>query len=73
MLRPTERWREFELAELRRGVGGPGEALRIADAMLAEARALGVLPGNDILAGIEVDLRLAKLLHVLRAPREDRP
>ena len=72
MLRPTQRLRDFELAELRRGVGGPEEAFRIAEALLAEARELGVIPGPDPLAGIEVDVRLRAALHALGPGRTDR-
>ena len=39
--------------------------LRLADALLAEARALGMSPPADKLAGIEVDLRVARVLNRL--------
>jgi hypothetical protein len=71
VLRPTQRLRDFELAELRRGVGGPEEAFRIAEALLAEARELGVIPGPDPLSGIEVDVRLRKALRALGTRREE--
>ncbi|HET6921950.1 MAG TPA: hypothetical protein VFI16_02265 [Anaeromyxobacteraceae bacterium] len=41
-------------------------ALRIADALLAEARALGVWPPADRLEGIEVDVRVAGALRRVR-------
>jgi hypothetical protein len=37
--------------------------LRIVEAMVAEARALGVWPPQDPLEGIEVDIRWAKALN----------
>jgi hypothetical protein len=40
--------------------------LRIVEALYEEARLLNVWPPADPLAGIEVDLRLAKALNVYR-------
>lgn len=39
--------------------------LRIAEALRAEAVALGVWPPDDPLAGLDVDLRLARVLNGL--------
>jgi hypothetical protein len=41
--------------------------LRIFEALYEEARLLGVLPPEDPLEGIEVDLRIARALNVLPA------
>jgi hypothetical protein len=41
-------------------------ALQIADALLAEGRALGVWPPADPLGGIEVDVRVAGALRSVR-------
>ncbi len=38
--------------------------LRLLDALYHEARTLGVFPLKDPLDGIEVDIRLARALHV---------
>jgi hypothetical protein len=38
-------------------------ALRILDSMWDEGRKLGVLPLRDPLEGIEVDIRIAKILN----------
>lgn len=39
------------------------ENVAIFEAMWVEAVALGILPGIDPLAGIEVDLRLARMIN----------
>jgi hypothetical protein len=39
------------------------QAMKIASSLWQEARDLGLLPGKDPLAGIEVDIRLAKVLN----------
>lgn len=41
-------------------------ALQIADALLEEARALGVWPPSSPLEGIEVDVRVAEALRRVR-------
>jgi len=38
--------------------------LRIVEALLEEARILGVFPSRDPLDGIDVDLRIARALNV---------
>jgi hypothetical protein len=42
--------------------------LQIVEALFEEARLLNVWPPTDPLAGIEVDLRLARALNVRRTP-----
>ena len=41
--------------------------LAVFEALYREALALGVLPGDDPLEGIDVDIRLARILNV-RSP-----
>jgi len=41
------------------------EKLRLLEAMLEHARAMGALPGDDPLEGIEVDIELARVLNAL--------
>ena len=43
--------------------------LRIIEALREEAVALGVWPPEDLLGGIEVDLRVARAFNVQAAPR----
>jgi len=47
--------------------------LKIFEALMQEARRLGVWPPADPLEGIEVDLRLARILNVRALAGEDRP
>lgn len=47
------------------------ENLKIAEALYREALALGVLPPKNPLEGIEVKIRLAKVLNALVPPGED--
>jgi hypothetical protein len=39
------------------------QALALLDGLWAEGRALGVLPPRDLLAGIDVDIRVAAILN----------
>ena len=41
--------------------------VRIFEAMLSEVKALGVWPPKDPLEGIEVDLRVARMLNASRS------
>lgn len=72
MIRRTRALDRFELAELRRIPADHLRGLRLVEAMLVEARQLGVWPPRDPLEGIEHDVALAKAIHALRATGEDR-
>jgi len=48
------------------GKAGLPERLRIFEAMWKEAMLLGVLPLKDPLEGIEVDIRIARILNDVR-------
>lgn len=63
---------EFEDALLRSEPPDYYRNLRIVEALLAEARALGVLPLRNPLDGIEVDIRVAEVMRVHSLAREDR-
>ena len=58
---------EFEENELRKEKLDYGSALRIFEAMWKEAMLLGVLPLKDPLEGIEVDIKIARILNDVRA------
>jgi len=47
--------------------------LEVFEALMQEARRLGVWPPSDPLEGIEVDLRLARILNVRALAGKDRP
>jgi hypothetical protein len=57
---------EFEENELRKEKPDYLNALRIFEAMWKEAMLLGVLPLKDPLEGIEVDIRIARILNDVR-------
>jgi len=54
---------EFNRQELKKEKFGYLSALRIFEAMWKEAISLGVLPSKDPLEGIEVDIRIARMLN----------
>jgi len=58
---------EFEESELRKEQPDYPVALRLFEAMWNEAMLLGVLPLKDPLEGIEVDIRIARILNDVRA------
>jgi hypothetical protein len=55
---------EFEREQIRKEPPDFHRNLAIFEALYREALYLGVLPSADPLEGIEVDLRLARALHV---------
>lgn len=54
----------FERERARADVPDHARNLALANALLAEARALGVWPPSDPLAGIEVKIRVARAFNV---------
>jgi hypothetical protein len=54
----------FEKAQMRQEPADYFRNLRIVEALLQEALVLGVLPLEDPLEGIEVDIRLAQVINV---------
>ena len=76
MLRRTDRWDAFE-RDWRRRPTSHARNLRVYEALWREARALGTMPPEDPLDGIEDDVRrirrLRRAQHLVRAPTgEDR-
>ena len=57
--RNNELWEQFERACVMAEAPDYHRNLRYFEALYQEARLLGVLPGNDPLEGIEVDIRIA--------------
>ena len=54
--------RRFEMDQTRSDPPDHARSIRIFEALLQQARALGVIPMKDPLDGIEVDIRLARAL-----------
>ena len=62
MIKPKE-LRDFETALLRKEEVDFRRNLRIVEALHREAVALGVIPLKDPLEGLDVDLRIAKVIN----------
>lgn len=67
MIKETKLLAEFEESELRKEKSDYPRALRLFEAMWKEAMILGVLPLKDPLEGIEVDIKIARILNDVRA------
>ena len=63
MIKDTAFFSEFNDAQLREQPPDYEAALRLFEAMWEEALALGVLPLKDPLEGIDVDIRIARILN----------
>ena len=63
MLRNTKILQEFEDGLQIKEVLPYREALEIYESLWQEAKTLGVLPGKDPMEGIEVKIKLAKILN----------
>ena len=67
VIKDTRVLAEFEESELRREKPDYPRALRLFEAMWEEAMLLGVLPLKDPLEGIEVDIKIARILNDVRS------
>ena len=67
MIKDTKLMAEFEENELRKEKLDYESALCLFEAMWREAMLLGVLPLKDPLEGIEVDIKIARILNDVRA------
>ena len=64
MIKNPTAFKEFENNFLKnRGHVTHEQALKLFTAMWEEARTLGILPARDPLEGIDVDIRIAKVLN----------
>ncbi len=62
MIRDIELWDAFERELVRRDPPDHLKNMAIAEALLREARALGVFPPKDPLDGLDADIRIAEAL-----------
>jgi hypothetical protein len=73
MIRDVAAWRAWEEAGPLREPADFAQNLRLLDAMYELARTLGAIPFDDPLAGLETDIRTARILnHVRSATGENR-
>lgn len=63
MIINSDELRKLQYAELKSSKLSYAESLRIFEALWDEAVTLGILPLEDPLEGIEVDIRIAKILN----------
>jgi len=63
MIKDSELLTEFEREHLRQDKTDYFDSLRLFEEMWKEGVFLGVLPAKDPLEGIEVDLRIARILN----------
>lgn len=63
MINDTGALKRFEDSLIREGKLSYPQALRLFEAMWQEGVALGVLPPNDLLEGIEVDMRISRIVN----------
>jgi hypothetical protein len=63
MVKNRAKLRSFEMDLAKRNPADHRLNFRLSEAMFAEATALGVFPPRDPLAGIEVDIRIAKAVN----------
>jgi len=67
VIKDTKLLEEFEENELRKEKPDYASALCLFEAMWRECMLLGVLPLKDPLEGIEVDIKIARILNDVRA------
>ena len=72
MIRDKKLWEKFEIEFTRNENLTIEQKFKILEAMLEEAKSLGVWPPKDPLEGIEVDIKLARAINAIqRTPREN--
>jgi hypothetical protein len=63
---------EFERKLISKNRPDPIKNLRIVEAMYEEGRQLGIFPLKDPLEGLETDIRIARVINLVREdPHED--
>ena len=72
MIKDKKLWEKFEVEFTRNENLTIEQKFKILEAMLEEAKSLGVWPPQDPLEGIEVDIKLARAINAIqRTPREN--
>lgn len=64
MIRDIEAWRQWEEQQITASPPNHAQNLKIAEALLDEARRLGVFPPKNSLEGIEHKIEFARRLNV---------
>jgi len=63
MVKKTSRLKEFEDNIIRWNKPDVQQNLRLIDSLYKEARALSVFPLRDPLSGLEIDIKIAKVIN----------
>ena len=63
MIKNTELLQKFEDNLLKKEMLSYGEAIKIFEALWLEANTLGTLPSRDPIEGIEIKIKIAKILN----------
>ena len=72
MIKNKKLWEKFEVEFAKSENLTIEQKLKLLEAMLEEAKSLGVWPPKDPLEDIEVDIKLARALNAIqRSPREN--
>lgn len=66
MIKDSKRLQKFEEEFIKKNSLSYEESLKLLDGMWEMGMTLGVLPPKDPLEGIEVDIRVARILNCLR-------
>jgi hypothetical protein len=66
MIINTDKLRVFEQSEMAREDISYRDALAIFDGLRREAISLGVFSGENIMEGIDVNIRIARAINILR-------
>lgn len=66
MIKNSDILEEFERELIKKGKFSFGRSLAIFEAMWKEGVSLGVLPPKDPLEGIEVDIKIARIINCLK-------
>ena len=72
MLKRTAELEIFDLEQIRKRPTDYHRNLKVFEALYSEAKLLGVFPLNNPLEGIDVDIRVAKVLNARGINKKDR-
>lgn len=73
MIKDKAKWADWEDRNLSSEPPDFQRNLQILESMYEHARAMGAFSGKDPLAGLEVKIRMARILNVPTPARADRP
>jgi hypothetical protein len=63
LIKNAEAVRRFERGILRKGKADFSRNIRLAEALLKEAVSLGAFPPQDKLSGLDVDIKIARVIN----------